>query len=757
MATKTVVQAVVITAAISLILAGILAYVVYRFMITRRTEKNKMGSSFRREATIGLPSIEFRQHGRALKGVILDEEGLDVLYLRRLEEGHFTGCFSKVWCNPLDEEFKRLESRGDKANTCEPIQEVPLLQETRSGYDFTVTSTIRVSSNSLPVASELVASGPVSKYENTTQPPFPTPPTIMGPIPPPATPPTQPQAPLPPQTPRMRPSSPPPPPPSPPPPPQLAPPAPPPLPLLPKKGYLKPPPVPPGPPKLKPVPPPPPANRKGQIAQHKPPVPPKETGSSHVIGKTSSIKQENGGVQKKLKPLHWDKVTANVDHSMVWNEINDGSFRFDDDLIESLFGYTTTSQKSDDKSNRTMSKAGSNTVTSAQIFLLDPRKSQNTAIVLKSLAISRQEIIDSLLDGRGLNPDTLEKLTKICPTRDEITKILQFDGNPTKLANAESFLYHILKPVPSAFLRFNAMLFRSSYDSDILHLKESLQTLELGCKELRTGGIFFKLLEAILKAGNRMNAGTARGNAQGFNLSALRRLSDVKSSDGKTTLLHFVVEQVMRSEGKRHLISRKSKGDSSDHESDSKNSREDRDGENLMAGLSIVGNLSAGFVNFKKAATIDHENFINMRSILTSKVEENKQLLAHCRDESGGFLKEMKVFLEDCEEELKVVREEETRIMELVLKTTVYFQAGASKDKGTNPLQLFVIVKDFLVMVDQVCAEITKKLQTKKAMTTRSSPPSSPTPRSPMRFQNLQAYLMSQKHGTSSSDSEDDF
>ncbi|KZV31257.1 formin-like protein 8 [Dorcoceras hygrometricum] len=720
MATKTVVRAVVITATISLILAGILAYFVYRFMITRRTKKNKRYSSFRRESTTGVPCIEFRQRGGALRGVILDEEGLDVLYLRRLEDRPLPGCFSKVWCNPLDGEFKGMDSRGDRPNICEPIQEAPLLQETRSGYDFTVTSTIRVSSNGLPITSEIDAPVPFSKSVPITQPPLAPPPARMGPIPPP----TQPQAPLPPQTPSVRqsPPSPPPPPPQPP----APPPTPPPPPLLPKKGYLKPPPVPPG----------------GWKAR----------------GETSSVEQENGEVQMKLKPLHWDKVTANVDQSMVWNEINDGSFRFDDHLIESLFGYTTTSRKPDDKSDKPTSQAGSNTVISAQIFLLDPRKSQNTAIVLKSLALSRQEILDSLLDGRGLSPDTLEKLTKICPTRDEITKILQFDGNPGKLADAESFLYHILKPVPSAFLRFNAMLFRSSYDSDILHLKESLQILELGCKELRTGGIFFKLLEAILKAGNRMNAGTARGNAQGFNLSALRRLSDVKSSDGKTTLLHFVVEQVMRSEGKRHLISRKCKGDGFDHGSDSKNSREERDEENLMTGLPIVGNLSAEFSNVKKAATIDYENFISMHSILTSKVVENKQLLlAHFGDESGGFLKDMKGFLEDCEEELKVVGEEETRIMELVSKTTVYFQAGASKDKGTNPLQLFVIVKDFLVMVDQVCAEITKKLQTKKVMTARSSPPPSPTPRSPMRFQNLQAYLMSQKHGTSSSDSEDDF
>ncbi|KAL4634290.1 hypothetical protein ACB092_04G188700 [Castanea dentata] len=262
-----------------------------------------------------------------------------------------------------------------------------------------------------------------------------------------------------------------------------------------------------------------------------------------------------GAGQMKLKPLHWDKVVATAGHSMVWDEIVDGSFRFDDDLMETLFGYANTSIKSHEEENILSTSSKSNTVPPAQIFILEPRKSQNIAIVLKSLIISRKEILDALFEGQGLGTDTLEKLTKMAPTQEEEAKILQFNGNPTKLADAESFLYHILKAVPSAFTRFNAMLFRTNYDPDILHLKESLQALESGSKELKSRGLFLKLLEAILKAGNRMNAGTARGNAQGFNLTALRKLSDVKSTDGKTTLLHFVVEQVAQSEGRHHLIS----------------------------------------------------------------------------------------------------------------------------------------------------------------------------------------------------------
>jgi hypothetical protein len=39
----------------------------------------------------------------------------------------------------------------------------------------------------------------------------------------------------------------------------------------------------------------------------------------------SSSGAENG--QVKMKPLHWDKVNTNADHSMVWDKIDGGSFR----------------------------------------------------------------------------------------------------------------------------------------------------------------------------------------------------------------------------------------------------------------------------------------------------------------------------------------------------------------------------------------------------------------------------------------------
>ncbi|KAG5536796.1 hypothetical protein RHGRI_024283 [Rhododendron griersonianum] len=717
-----IVTAVAATAASTLVVAGIFFLIFYKLAMARKPERGKFDSSFRREGSV-LSHRQFIQQGGAVKGLAVDESGLDVLYLREPENVDLKRCFSKIWVNPMvvggGGEENSIDRKADKSMTPGTIQEIQLLHD---------------SSNTANFATQVSKTGPLIP-KRQTPPPAPPPP------PPPPPPPSPPPPPLPPR------------------------PLPPPL----LKKAPAPPPLPPNSAKRNPAPPPPPPGKGGLVSSLKPPPVPRGKTNSDSRGEAPLTGESSakgvGDVKLKLKPLHWDKVTANVDHSMVWDQINlDGSFRFDDELMESLFGYTQNNQKPTGTS-RFANLTNPNSASSRQIFILDPRKSQNTAIVLRSLSVSRKEILDSLLEGRGLSPDTLEKLTKISPTQEESSKILQFNGSPTKLADAESFLYQILKPVPSAFTRFNAMLFRSNYDSEILHLKESIHTLELGCKELRNQGIFFKLLQAILKAGNRMNAGTNRGNAQGFNLTALRKLSHVKSTDGKTTLLHFVVEQVARSEGKRKKLNQSPSFGTSDYNPTKRNDFDGGDAreEYLQLGLPALETLNADFTNVKKSAVIDYDGFINACSNLTARACEIRVME---KGESGGFVREMKGFLEECEEEIRVVREEQVRVMEVVSKTTKYYQAGGEKERGGNPLQLFGIVKDFLGMVEGVRVEIGRGRREKgsgrsgaRLESGLSSPPQSPPPllpRTPVRAQNFRVEFMGGKAGGSGTSSESD-
>lgn len=440
--------------------------------------------------------------------------------------------------------------------------------------------------------------------------------------------------------------------------------------------------------------------------------------------------------------------------------------RFDDDMMTALFGSVAANRKSPRGNESPAIPRAVGPGPSGQIFILDPRRSQNITIVLKSLTVSRKEILSALTEGQGLNADTLEKLDRIAPTKEEEAQILGFGGDPTRLADAESFLYHLLKAVPSAFARFGAMLFRLNYESEIIQLRESVQTIESGCKELRSRGLFVKLLEAILKAGNHMNAGTSRGNAQAFNLTSLRKLSDVKSTDGKTTLLHFVVGEVVRAEGKRCVTNRSrslsrisSQSSSASAKSENRPSREGREKEYMILGLPIVGGLSAEFSNVKKAAAIDYETFAASSTALTSRTEEIRQLVSQGTGDGGGFVRVMQGFLEAAQDELSALRKDQAAVTEMVKRTTQYYQAGASRDKGANPLQLFVIVKDFLNMVDQACVEIARNQQRRRTAAggTGSSPPTSPATRPPVRFPKLPPHFLSEKSQSTSSGSDTDF
>ncbi|KAK9119587.1 hypothetical protein Scep_017680 [Stephania cephalantha] len=633
-------KAVAATAASTIVIAALLFFFFRRYAISRRNKTDQeppISTTTTTAAAAAAHSEETKRFDGALKGLIVDENGLDVIYWRKLESGRLKASFKREVFSRSngdgdgDGGIQRGGSRRERRGRSGPIQELPLLQ---------IKDPNRSSGSSRPIFDTEFNSAAVAA--RPSNPPHPPPPP---PIPPP----------------------------------------PPPMPAV-KKAPAPPPPPPPMPGKKIAVPPPPPPARGlGSSSSRPPPAPIRvKSGPSVMVAG-----------QPKLKPLHWDKVTAKADHSMVWDKISDGSFRFDDDLMEALFGYVATNKKSPERNNTNVSNVGnSNCGSPAQVFILDPRKSQNIAIVVRSLNVSRQEILDGLLEGHGLSVDSLEKLMRIAPTKEEENQILEFDGNLTKLADAESFLYHILNDVPSTFARVDAMLFRSNYDSEILHLKESLQTLELGCKELRTRGLFLKLLEAVLKAGNRMNAGTARGNAQAFNLTALQKLSDVKSTDGKTTLLHFVVEEVVRSEGKRCVINRNftlsrsnsRSSSSSSMSSDNGKSKEEREKEYMMLGLPVVGGLSIEFSNVKKAATVDYDVLNNTSTALTGRVEEFRRLITSIgANTGGGFVREMKGFLESAEEELNVVKDEQIRVMELVKRTTEYYQAGASKDKNAHP------------------------------------------------------------------------
>nr|XP_027122386.1 formin-like protein 8 [Coffea arabica] len=138
---RVVATAVAATAASTLLVAGILFYFVYRFTVARQRERDKQhNSSFRREMTpsVAVTHEEFMQNGGILRGLIVDENGRDVLYLRKAQGGRFTSCFSKVWFNPInEEEEKEMDGRELKPSSNSigsPVPEIPRASSHHHNY-----------------------------------------------------------------------------------------------------------------------------------------------------------------------------------------------------------------------------------------------------------------------------------------------------------------------------------------------------------------------------------------------------------------------------------------------------------------------------------------------------------------------------------------------------------------------------------------------------------------------------------------------
>ncbi|CAN4079767.1 unnamed protein product [Withania somnifera] len=432
---------------------------------------------------------------------------------------------------------------------------------------------------------------------------------------------------------------------------------------------------------------------------------PKSTPSSE---KTSSSVEQNGGTSSlekhdssdrdpskpKLKPLHWDKVRATSDRATVWDQLNSSSFPLNEDMMESLFGCNSANSVPKEAARKSVLPP-----VEQENKVLDPKKSQNIAIMLRALSVTKEEVSEALLDGNpgGLGPELLETLVKMAPTKEEEIKLREYSGDTSKLGSAERFLKTVLD-IPFAFKRVEAMLYRANFDGEVKDLMKSFQTLEVASEELKNSRLFLKLLEAVLRTGNRMNVGTNRGDARAFKLDTLLKLVDIKGTDGKTTLLHFVVQEIIRSE---ELDSEPPCDDLSD-KANIKFKEEDF----KKQGLQVVSGLSRELGNVKKAAAMDSDVLESYVLKLEVGLDKARSFLQYeKKDMQGNFFESMKVFLKEAEDGIVRIRTEERKALSMVKQVTEYFHGDAAKEEA-HPLRIFVIVRDFLSILDTVCKDV---------------------------------------------------
>jgi len=78
----------------------------------------------------------------------------------------------------------------------------------------------------------------------------------------------------------------------------------------------------------------------------------------------------------------------------------------------------------------------------------------------------------------------LEALAKMVPTKEEEAKLFGYKGDINELGSAEKFVRAVLS-IPFAFERVEAMLYRETFEDEVVHLRNSFSMLEVTIKTIQ--------------------------------------------------------------------------------------------------------------------------------------------------------------------------------------------------------------------------------------------------------------------------------
>ncbi|XP_070333818.1 inverted formin-2 isoform X1 [Odocoileus virginianus] len=247
----------------------------------------------------------------------------------------------------------------------------------------------------------------------------------------------------------------------------------------------------------------------------------------------------------RMKKLNWQKLPSSVarEGSSMWATLSSPDAEVvepDFSSIERLFSFP-------------MAKPKEQAVAPArkepkEITFLDSKKSLNLNIFLKQFKCSNEEVTAMIRagDSTKFDVEVLKQLLKLLPEKHEIENLRSFAEDRTRLASADQF-YLLLLGIPCYQLRIECMLLCEGTAVVLDMVRPKAQLLLAACESLLTSHRLPVFCQLILKIGNFLNYGSHTGDADGFKMSTLLKLTETKSQQSRVTLLHHVLEEVEES------------------------------------------------------------------------------------------------------------------------------------------------------------------------------------------------------------------
>ncbi|ODM97180.1 Protein diaphanous 3 [Orchesella cincta] len=322
------------------------------------------------------------------------------------------------------------------------------------------------------------------------------------------------------------------------PPPGMGPPPPPPP--MPGQGRGGPPPPPP-PPGMGGPPPPPPMGFPG--GPPPPPQLPRLPAEALPYGMKPKKKWQ---LEVPMKKANWKTIEPQkLSKTSFWVGVNEEKLA-SQEILEGLMRFSTkpparNNKDENDKGNSINGKK------KRDLRVLDHKTAQNLAILiggsLKHMSYESVKVAILQCDPEVLSGALLEQLINYLPPPDQLKRLEELANDNEELSDAEQFALTIAS-IKRLLPRLRSMKFKCLYSDTVQDIKPGIVAATAACEEIKGSKKLAKLLELVLLLGNVMNSGSRNGQAVGFEISYLPKLSSTKDVENRHTLLHYLVETV---------------------------------------------------------------------------------------------------------------------------------------------------------------------------------------------------------------------
>ena len=176
---------------------------------------------------------------------------------------------------------------------------------------------------------------------------------------------------------------------------------------------------------------------------------------------------------------------------------------------------------------------------------MSAKRQQAVEICLKRLKLEGRVLAQQIeaMDEAALTLDLLIKVGDMVPTEKEQKEAVEHSkgGDEAVISRfgvVERFFFD-LSSIYKLEQRLRVWIFKNEFAEMVQNQRDRVALLMKGLSDIQGSEAPHEVLRTVLAMGNYMNGGKRNGQALGFKLESLSRLSSTKGTDGQTTLMMY--------------------------------------------------------------------------------------------------------------------------------------------------------------------------------------------------------------------------